>query len=125
MKIVGDIILKTLIDRHDTSKIKNLDRMVTELSKHMSEFEIDKCIDLINTMSQSQYDINLSVDDAAAQLRLTLGRDRYQYLKYLWSKSNQSLIKEGKTKFVHKETGDIFDGLDPDDDPAHYDRIMM
>lgn len=117
--------LRTLIDRHDTTKIKALDRMVAELSSHMNEVEIDRAVDLLNTLSSSKWDVNLSVDDAASQLKILLGSDRYEEIKAKWSLANQPLIKEGRTKYIHKESGAIYDGLDPTDDPNDYTKVQM
>ena len=99
--------------------------MVAELSPHLSEFEIDRSVDLLNTMSSSKWDINLTTDDAAVQLKLLLGTERYEQVKAQWAIKNQQLIKDGRVKFVHLATGIVYDGLDPTDNPTDYKRILM
>jgi hypothetical protein len=99
--------------------------MVAELSPFMSELEIDRAVDLLNTMSSSQWDINLTTDDAAYQMKILLGSERYEIVKSRWAQKNQHLIKDGRTKFIHISTGNIFDGLDAEDNPAEYKRITM
>lgn len=117
--------MKTLIDRLDTTRVRNLDHMIAELSPHMNEFEIDRAVDLLNMMATSKFDINLSVDDASTQLKLLLGTERYEQIKYHWSVKNQHLIKDGRKKYYRKSDGRIFDGLDPEDDPSDYNVINM
>jgi hypothetical protein len=118
--------MKILSDRKDTTYIKNLDRMVLELGKYMTPLEIDNCVDLINTLSDSKYDINLTEDDAASQLRLLLGSDRYHQLKTLWSKDNQHLLKDiGVKKYLHKTTNKLYDGLDETDNPEDYMEVYV
>lgn len=117
--------MRTLIDRADTSKIKHLDRMIAELSKYMNEFEIDQSVELLSTLSTSKWDVNLSPTDAAVQLKMMLGSHRYEYIKAMWAKDNSHLINNGRTKYIHKETKVIYDGLDPEDNPLDYDKVTM
>ena len=117
--------LRTLIDRHDTTKIKALDRMVAELSSHMNEVEIDRAVDLLNTLSSSKWDVNLSVNDAASQLKILLGSERYEEIKAKWAIKNQKLITDGRTKYIHRESGLVYDGLDETDNPDHYMEVKM
>ena len=117
--------MKTLIDRLDTTKIKALDRMVAELSPHLSELEIDRAVDLLNTMSSSKWDINLSVDDAAIQMKMLLGTERYEIVKAKWAERNQQLVKEGRVKFIRLSDKTVWDGLDETDNPADYKQIRM
>jgi hypothetical protein len=117
--------MKTLIDRVDTSRVRTLDRMIAELSPHMNEFEVDRAVDLLNTLASSKFDINLSVDDAASQLKILFGAERYEQIKYHWSSKNQHLIKDGRTKYYRISDGTIWDGLDPEDNPADYTAVQM
>lgn len=119
--------MKTLLDRRDTSHIKTLDRMIVELSKYMSDYEIDRCVDFINTISTSKFDINPTVEDAAGQMRIILGEQRYYEIKAKWSSDNQHLIAkhDNKTKYVCKKTGTVYCGLDPHDDPHQFTVIKM
>lgn len=117
--------MRTLIDRPDTAKIKHLDRMIAELSRYMTELEIEQCVDLLTTLSTSKWDVNLSPTDAAGQLRMMLGSYRYEYIKAMWAKDNSHLINNGRTKYIHKETKAIYDGLDPEDNPLDYDKVTM
>lgn len=122
--------LRTIIDRPNTSQIRNLDRCVVELSKYMTELEIDRCVDLLTTMSKQNVDVNLTVDDAAAQLRILLGSERYEMLKAKWSQDNQQLIKTTpdylpKIKYVRVSDGSVWDGLDPEDRVEDYKQIIM
>lgn len=116
--------MKTLIDRPNTTLIKNFDKMVAELSKYMNEWEIDRCVDFMDSIADSRWDINPTVDESASQLKLILGSERYQIIKTLWAKDNQHLVNDGRTKFIHRQTGIIYDGLDPDDNPDHYQKII-
>jgi hypothetical protein len=118
--------MKILSDRKDTTYIKNLDRMVLELGKYMTPTEIDIAVDLINTLSDSKYDINLTEDDAASQLKILLGSERYHQLKTLWSKDNQHLLKDvGVKKFLRKVDNKLFDGLDESDNPEDYMEVYV
>jgi hypothetical protein len=116
--------MKTLIDRPDTTLIKNFDKMVAELSKYMNEWEIDRCVDFMDSISDSRWDINPSVEESASQLKIILGSERYQQIKLEWAKDNQHLINDGRTKFIHKQTGIAYDGLDPEDNPDDYQAIQ-
>jgi hypothetical protein len=116
--------LKQLIDRKDTTYIKNLDRMVLELGKYMTPTEIDLSVDLINTLSDSKFDINLTEDDASSQLKILLGSERYHQLKMLWNKDNQHLLKDvGVKKYLHVQTNTLWDGLDDTDNPEDYIEV--
>ena len=117
--------MKTLIDRIDTTHVRTLDRMIAELSPHMSEFEIDASVELLNTLASSKFDINLSVDDAKTQLKLLLGSERYEMIKCAWELKNQHLLKDGRTKYICKKTNMVYDGLDPHDVPEDYTMVRM
>ena len=117
--------MKTLLDRVDTTHVRTLDRMIAELSPHMSEFEIDASVELLNTLASSKFDINLSVDDAKTQLKLLLGSERYEMIKCAWALKNQHLIVDGRTKYICKKTNMVYDGLDPHDSPEDYTMVRM
>jgi len=118
--------MRQLIDRPDTSKIKNFDRLVVELSKYMTILELDSCLEFMETVSRSKYDINPTVDDSVTQLKMILGTERYLYLKGEWNKNNQHLLKNvGQKKFLHKPTGTFWDGLDATDDPTDYEEMYV
>lgn len=117
--------MKTLIDRPDTQRIRTFDRMVAELSPYLTELEVDKIVDFMNTIADSKWDVNPSVEDSATQLRLILGSDRYLQVKQQWSAKNQHLIPEGRTKYLRISDGTWWDGLDPEDNPADYKEIRI
>jgi len=116
--------MQQLIDRPSIS-IPNFDRMVTELSPHMSEWEIDRIVEFMQTISASKLEVNWTVEDSAAQLRIILGSERYEQVKAQWSLKNQHLIQQGQTKWIHLASGRVYDGLDAEDDPSDYTRIAM
>lgn len=119
--------LQTLIDRSmsATQSNINLDRMVCELSRYLTESEIDQCVSLLNLLSTSKMDINYTVEDAATQLKLTLGTDRYLEVKYQWAQDNQHLIPLGITKYRRVSDNTWWDGLDPEDNPKDYQKITL
>jgi hypothetical protein len=117
--------MKTLIDRPHATNNRNLDKMVAELSKYMTELEIDRVVEFMVTIDTSKFDINYSTGDAAVQLKILLGSERYEIIKSQWAQKNQHLIKDGAVKFIHIESGRIFDGLHPEDNPLEYKRILM
>lgn len=116
---------KTLIDRYPTHNIKNFDRMVVELSKYMTDIEIDKCVDFINTISDSRWDVNPSITESVTQLKLIIGSERYEQCKVAWSVDNQHLLGDGVVKYIRKSDGSRWDGLDIDDNPDDYERILL
>ena len=107
--------------------IKHLDRIIVELSPYMNEWEIDQVLELSQLMSSSKFDTNLSIDDCIAQLRMTLGRDRYDEIVMEWTVKNQPLVKQhsNKRKFRHKQTKLLYDGLDDYDNPEDYEEIYL
>ncbi len=119
--------MKTLIDRMGAANQKNinLDRMVCELSRYMTEWEIDQCVAVLNTLATSEFDINLTVDDAALQLKIILGDERYQEVKQQWSLNNQHLIPDGRVKYYRAQDNTWWDGLDDSDDPKDYQRVVL
>jgi hypothetical protein len=117
---------KTLLDRPNTTKIAHFDRMVAELSKWMTELEIDTVVNFMDTIQHSQWDINPTVEDSATQLKLLIGNDRYQQIKHQWSLSNQTLLKSiGAIKYRDRRTGEMYDGLDSQDKPEDYEIIYL
>ena len=122
----GTHTVKTLLDRVDTTHVRNLDRMIAELSPHMTELELDRAVDVLNTMACSRWDINLTVSDAATQLKLLFGAERYETIKTNWARKNQHLMRNlGTKKYMHVATGALYDGLDPTDDPKDYEVIYV
>lgn len=117
-------MLLTHIDRA-TSRITNLDRMFTELSPHMTEFEVDRCVSYMNTLAASKLEANYTVDDASAVIRLVVGAQRYEHLKTLWAVRNQHLVRTGKTRYVRKNDNTVWDGLDPTDNPDDYTEVTV
>ena len=109
--------------------IKNIDRMITELTPYMTTEEINKCIDLLNTISTSKWDINYSVEDSKTQLKILLHEDRYQEMVMLWSLDNQKILTSfGALKYKSKiDTKDktLYDGLDPHDNPNDWEKIYV
>jgi hypothetical protein len=106
-----DLNLKQLIDKPDTANIRPLDRMIAELSPFLTDLEID--------------DINLTIGDAAFQMRIILGKERYEQVKLQWALRNQHLIGEGLVKYVRLSDNTVWDGLDPSDNPLDYKRIQI
>lgn len=117
--------LRTLIDRPYNSKIKNFDLMVAQLSKYLNPYEIDLLVDFMDTIAGSQWDINPTPTDCASQFRIILGSERYEQVVAKWSAANQNLIVDGKKKFIHIATGQVFDGLDETDNPHDYREIYI
>ncbi len=117
------IILKGGYWEH--TPVFNLDRMVCELSRYMTEWEIDQCVAVLNTLATSEFDINLTVDDAALQLKIILGDERYQEVKQQWSLNNQHLIPDGRVKYYRAQDNTWWDGLDDSDDPKDYQRVVL
>lgn len=120
-------MLLTTLDRRDTSQIKTLDRVFMELSPFMTAEEVDQVVIFMNTISTSKIEGNWTADDAISQLRIMLGQERVYNLKAQWSAKNQHLIErvDNKIKYVCNRTQQVYDGLDPHDDPADYTVIKM
>ena len=113
-----------LVDRRATHNQRQLDRMILELGKWMTEFEMDQCVSFINTVSTSKFDINWTAGDASTQLKIMLGTQRYEQLRALWNQENQRQLKiTGTKRLRHRETGICYDGLDADDNPADYEEF--
>jgi hypothetical protein len=118
---------KGLIDKPDyVGHIKNFDKMVTELSPFMNEYEIDQCIGFMHTLKDTKNDINPSPEDCKTQLQIMFGRDRFLELTQAWGKQNQKFLSVfGTLKFKHKATGDYYDGLDETDNPQDYEKVYI
>lgn len=101
-----------------------MERMVVELSPFMSDLELQACLNFLDNISDSKFDINPSVEDSKAQMRLILGRDRYDELVYRWTEKNQTLLQKtdgARKRLRRKSDGTVWDGLDPEDDPNDYE----
>jgi hypothetical protein len=117
--------LRQLIDRTFTHQVKTLDRMIVELSKYMTSFEIDTCVGFLDTISTSQYDVNWSETDSATQMRIMLGSQRYSEVKWLWSMDNQQLTKQTGRKRYLGPDGKLYDGLDEHDLPELFKEVWV
>jgi hypothetical protein len=120
---------KSLVDRPDTYQIKNFDRVVVELGKYMTEFEMDQCIEFMDKIHDSKFDINPTVDDCKTQLQIMFGRDRVHEMIEKWSMENQKLLSVfGKLKYRNKKDRTdktYYDGLDPTDNPDDYEKVYI
>lgn len=118
---------KGLIDKpFYVGHIKNFDKMTTELSKYMTEDEIDQCISFMFTLQDTKYDINPSPEDCKTQLQIMFGRDRFLELTQKWGQENQQFLSVfGTMKFKEKTTGNFYDGLDPEDNPEDYIKVYI
>ena len=120
---------KGLIDRPNTNHIKNFDHMIVELSKYMTEIEIDSCIGFMETIEDSKWDVNPSVEDCKTQLQIMFGKDRVKELIVQWSRDNQKLTSVfGKLRYISKKDPSdktLYDGLDPTDNPEDYEKIYV
>jgi hypothetical protein len=113
---------KLLVDRPTNTNIRVFDKMVTELSPYMNEFEIDKIVEFMITIQHSKWDINPSVEDSKSQLKLILGSDRFDEICKQWNGKNQKwLTVFGTKKYRHKVDKTLWDGLDATDNPEDYE----
>ena len=123
------IELKGLADRPFTGNIRNFDRMIVELSPHMSEFDLDVCIEHMCKIESSKWDINPTVEDCKTQLETLLGKDRYQDIVDRWKQKNQKLLSVfGTMKYKNKlDPLDkiLYDGLDPEDKPEDWEKVYV
>lgn len=114
-----------LIDRPNTSHCKTLDRMILEFSKYLSELEMDICLEFLEKIKDSKYDVNWSESDAATQMKMMLGEQRYRELKLQWGKDNQHLLKDvGTMKYLGRD-GVYYDGLDPEDNLEDFTIVYV
>ena len=117
---------KLLVDRPDTSHIRVFDKMCTELSPYMTEFEIDQIVEFMIKIKDSKWDVNPSVEDSKTQLQLILGSDRFAEICKQWNKKNQRwLTVFGTRKYQHKVTKAYYDGLDQTDNPDDYETVWI
>ena len=118
---------KGLIDKPMyVGHIKNLDKMVTELSPFMNEIEIDKCISFMHTLTDTKNDINPSPEDCKTQLQMMFGRDRFLELTQAWGKKNQKFLSVfGALKYRLKSDGSYWDGLDETDNVEDYEKVYI
>jgi hypothetical protein len=106
--------------------IKNLDKMITELSPFMREDEIDKCISFMHTLVDTKHDINPSPEDCKTQLKIMLGSDRFLELTQEWGKKNQKFLSVfGSLKYRLKSDGSYWDGLDETDNVDDYEKVYI
>lgn len=121
--------LKGLIDRPFTNNIKNFDRMVVELGKYMNEFEMDKCIEFMMTVSDSKWDTNPSIEDSKTQLKLIFGSERYEEIVSHWKQDNQKILSSfGTLKYKNKRDSSdktLYDGLDDTDNPEDWEKVYV
>jgi hypothetical protein len=100
--------------------------MTQELSKYMTEIEIDACISFMITLQDTKYDINPSPEDCKTQMQIMFGRDRFLELTQKWGKDNQKFLSVfGSMKFKKKSDGSLWDGLDDTDNAEDYDKIYI
>ena len=106
--------------------IKNFDKMVTELSPFMNEYEIDQCISFMHTLKDTKNDINPSPEDCKTQLQIMFGRDRFLELTQQWGKKNQKFLSVfGSLKYRLKSDGSYWDGLDETDNVEDYEKVYI
>lgn len=117
--------MRTIIDRAHTSHIGVLDRMIVEFSKYLGPLELDVCLDFLDKVSDSKLERNWTEEDAATQMKIMLGEERYIELKLCWGKDNQHLLKNlGSKKYLGKD-GVYYDGLDPEDKPEEFVEVYV
>lgn len=105
-------------------KIPHFERLAAELSPLMTQLECERVVEFLNTLTQSRIETNWTIDDAASQMRILIGSERYQQLKTEWSIRNQPLITNGQRKYRDRQ-GRLWDGLDEEDDPREYEIIYL
>jgi hypothetical protein len=100
--------------------------MVVELSKYMTPVEIDACVDFMHVLSNSVNDSNPSVTDCKTQIELLIGKERFLDVCKQWNKDNQKFLSVfGKMKYKCVKTGQLYDGLDPEDNPDDYEKTYV
>jgi hypothetical protein len=118
---------KLLIDKPDyVGHIKNMDKMVTELSPFMTDEEVDKCIGYMHTLKDTKYDINPSPEDCKTQMQIMFGRDRFLEMTKAWGEKNQKFLSVfGTLKYRLKSDGSYWDGLDETDNEEDYEKVYI
>lgn len=118
---------KGLIDKpFYVGHIKNFDKMTTELSKYMTEYEIDQCIGFMYTLQDTKYDINPSPEDCKTQIELLIGKDRFLEICQKWQQENQKFLSVfGTLKYKRIVDNTYWDGLDPEDNPNDYEKVYI
>lgn len=121
--------MRGLIDRPDTSNIKVLDRMVTELSPYLTEIEIDLIVEFMVKIKDSKFDINPSIEDSKTQIQMIIGSTRYNEVVDVWKEKNQKILSSwGTLKYKSKlDTSDktLYDGLDDTDNPDDWEKVYV
>lgn len=119
--------LKLLVDKPVvTSNIRVFDKMCTELSPYMTEFEVDAVVSFMLEIQHSKWDINPTVDDSKTQLQLILGSERFAEICKQWNRKNQKwLTVFGTRKYKKKDDGSYWDGLDIEDNPDDYEIVWI
>jgi len=106
--------------------IKNFDKMTTELSPFMTEYEIDQCISFMHTLKDTKNDINPSPEDCKTQLQIMFGRDRFLEMTKAWGEKNQKFLSVfGTLKYRLKSDGSYWDGLDETDNVEDYEKVYI
>lgn len=118
---------KLLVDKPDfTHNIRVFDKMTTELSPYMTEFEIDQVVEFMFKIQHSKWDINPTVEDSKTQLQLILGVERFAEICKQWNSKNQKwLTVFGTRKYRHKTDKTYWDGLDETDNPEDYEIVWI
>ena len=110
----------------NTPHISVFTRMVTELSPHMKDYEIEKCVGFIEKIQDSKFDINPSIEDSKTQIKLLIGSERFAECVEQWKKNNQKLLTVfGTRKYKYRKDGTLWDGLDPEDKPDDYEIVYV
>lgn len=119
--------LKLMVDKPVvTSNIKVFDKMCTELSPYMTEFEVDQVVSFMLEIQHSKWDVNPTVEDSKTQLQLILGSERFAEICRQWNRKNQKwLTVFGTRKYRRIEDGSYWDGLDPEDNPEEYEVVWI
>jgi len=117
--------LKAMIDKPImTDKFRSFDKMVSTLGPYMNMFEVDRCVEFMQAIENSKYDVNPSISDCKTQLQIILGRDRYEQIVTEWKKNNQKILTQfGTLKYKRKSDNTLWDGLDETDDPNDYEKV--
>jgi len=128
--MINKTTLKTIIDRPiSTDKFKAFDKMVSELGPYLHPIEVDKLVDFMYTIEQSEFDINPTISDSLSQLKLILGEERFEKVVNEWKKHNQKLLSVfGTLKYKNKlDSSDktLYDGLDPEDNPDDWEKVYV